>query len=587
MERATRRGLLAAAGSGAFATAGCLRRTRAVAGWDAPEQVSFRIRTVPADADPYALELARRVADWFTTAGIDTTVVPASRQEVARKTLLEREFDLFVGRLPGRVRRPDALYELCHSTYVNAAGWQNPFGYTNLTVDDLLTRQRTADGQRRREAVRRVQTTLAETQPFTVLAFPDEIRAAGSADYTGWESVGLDSPLGLFSLQSAGEESQTLRLVTTDARATVNLNPLAVEFRSTGVVTGSLYDPLGYVVGDRLLPWLAADWTFTGSDPPVAEIELRPDARWHDGEAITARDAAFTYRLLADTTLGDGGDRPAVPAPRFRAAAELVAGTTVLDERTLRVSFTDCAPAVAGRALTAPILPAHVWRDRTESASIAGVDFDAVTDALVTSNVPPVGSGPLRYEGNDPRKRLVLRRFEDHFLTNEPRTGLPARVGPPPFDRLEIRAVGSDEAAVGVVQSGEAGSMLTPAGSGVVPAIGRADDLQLVVERAGGPYVLGYNARRPHLTNPQVRNTLARLIDEARLVADVLDGYGAPAVGPLADTEWYPQALEWDGSNPVVPFLGSDGQLDTDRVRAAFREIGYRYDEERLVGGER
>ncbi|KPN31467.1 hypothetical protein SY89_02214 [Halolamina pelagica] len=43
---------------------------------------------------------------------------------------------------------------------------------------------------------------------------------------------------------------------------------------------------------------------------------------WHDDEALTAADVAFTYDLLADTTLGDGEDAD-VPSPEFRGSAAL------------------------------------------------------------------------------------------------------------------------------------------------------------------------------------------------------------------------------------------------------------------------
>jgi peptide/nickel transport system substrate-binding protein len=567
---------------------------RNLVGWQSPQQVGLQIKTLPADADPYALRLAREVSDWYRTAGIDATVVPMAEQELLRQTLLQNEFELFVMRLPDRFRDPDALYTLLHSRFADAPGWQNPFGYANLDVDELLERQRRVSGERRRDVLGRLQSTIARTQPFTVLTVPDSIRAARSDTYTNWRSVDLHSPLGYLGLEpttDAGtEEETTLRVATTDRRATTNLNPLSVEFRRNGTLTGLLYDPLGYVAGDELTPWLAETWGFRETDPPVARLRLREGLTWHDGEPLTATDVAFTYELLTDTTLGtdtDGEGAP-VPSPRFRGRSSLVDEVRVVDETTVEVGFVDADPTVAARAFTVPVLPGHVWSNRTEAAAVAGLDIGTVPEVLVTNNIPPVGSGPMRFVRNTPREGLVLERFGDHFLSRDDQDGdggLPDRIGSIPFDRLSVRVVGSDVTAVETVASGQADVTATPVGAATVPRIGRGADLELLVSQSEQPYILGYNTRQPHLNNPRVRNTLAGLIDGNHLTGKVLDGYGHPVVGPLWGTRWYPKALEWADGNPVTPFLGSDGEVDTQRVRAAFREAGYRYDDGQLVGG--
>lgn len=590
-----RRALLAALGAGGAAlTSGCLSRARNLVGWQPPQQVQLRIKTLPADADPYALRLARTVSAWFQAAGIDASVVPMAEQELLRQTLLRNEFELFVMRLPARFRNPDGLYTLLHSRFADDPGWQNPFGYANLDADELLEQQRRAGGERRRVALARLQSTLARTQPFTLLTVPDTIRAARSDTYTNWGAVDLTSPLGYLQLNPAAtgrdEDAPTLDVVSTDGRATTNLNPLSVEFRGDGVLTGLLYDQLGYAVDGAPRPWLAESWGFRAEDPPVARLRLREGLTWHDGEPLTAADVAFTYELLADTTLGtdtDGESAP-VPSPRFRGRSSLVDTVRVVDETTVDIRFVAADPAVAARAFTVPVLPAHVWSDRTDAAAVAGLDLGAVPEALVTNNIPPVGSGPLQFARNTPRERLVLERFDDHLLHREdgtPSGALPSTVGGAPFDRLTVQVVGSDATGIELVAEGAADVTGAAVGAGTVPRIGRGPDLDLLVSGSEQPYLLGYNTRRPHLNNPRVRHTLARLVDGDHLTEAVLDGYGRPAVGPLFGTRWYPERLSWSDGNPVTPFLGSDGTVDAQRARDAFRDAGYRYDDGQLVGG--
>lgn len=618
---ATRRRVLAGlAGGGAAATSGCIGRIRSVSGWESSSQVRLDIKTAPADGDPYALRIARQLRTWYRAAGIDARVTPMAEQELFRQVLLDREFDVFVARLPTRFRTPDSLYPLLHSRFVETPGWQNPFGYADLRVNDLLETQRRTTGDDRTGAVATLQREIARTQPFTVLAFPDDVRAVRADRFRGWRGADLRSPAGYLSLDRTGDGERattanasggttagtgssdrgTLRVATTDPRATANLNPLAVEFRRSGVITGLLYDGLGYETPRGTTePWLARSWAFAETDgPPVARVRLRPGTTWHDGTALTAADVAFTYDLLADTSLGaapaedgegttDGGGGP-VPAPRFQGRGSLVADAEAVDDRTVEFRFVDCEPAVAARAFTVPVFPEHVWMDRTDRASLGGIEFGPATEALVTNNIPPVGSGPLRFVRNTPGESLVLEPFPDHFLARRPAEELPRGLADAPaFDRLDVRVFGSGVSAVSVVADADADVTGTPVGAGTVVRIGRADDTALVVDGRSPPYVVGYNALRPPLTNPQFRQTLARLVDRQSLVREVFGGYARPTVSPLSTARWVPSDLRWDGEDPVTPFLGSGGTVDAERAREAFRTAGYSYDDGRLVRTDR
>ncbi|QCC48996.1 ABC transporter substrate-binding protein [Halobellus limi] len=579
-----------------------MRRARSIAGWDSMDPVSLRIKTLPADSDPYALHAARTITSWYRAAGIDAQVVPVSEEELLRQVLLNKNFDVFLVRMAARQRDPDALYGLLHSQFADARGWQNPFGYADLDVDEWLETQRRSTGDRRREAVAELQRSIARSQPFTVVGFPDEIRAARRGNYTNWQSANFRSPQGYLTLgrivegtaEGGDDADSVLRVVGTDRRATENLNPLSVEYRRSGVLTGLLYDAIGQPTPEGTTPWLAESWAFAESDDgPRATVRLRSDQTWHDGEPVTAEDVAFTYALLADTSLGSSegqdGETAAetrVPAPRFQGRIGLVDDVRTPAADRVVFQFGDCSPRVATRAFTVPVLPKHVWQDRTDAVSISGIEVGSATEALVTNNIPPVGSGPLRFVQNTPRESLHLEANESHFLFDDEGTGARPGVGPPAFDRLVLQVVGSDDAAVGVVADGGADVTGTPVGADTVPRIGRTADLGLLVQRSTSPYVVGYNTQTPPLTNPRFRHALARLIDRSHLAAEVFDGYVRPAVRLLEGTEWVPEELRWDGADPVTPFLGTEGEVDAARARTEFRDAGFQYEDGRLVRGQ-
>lgn len=596
-----RRTLLSAVGSGALAaTSGCLGRVRSMTGWQSPEQVSLDIKTVPVDADPNAVRITRLLSDWYERAGIETTVTPMEEQELLRDVLLNHDYDLFVFRAPPRFQEPDALYSLLHSKFAASRGWQNPFGYANLDVDDLLETQRRASDDTRKTAVADLQRTIAETNPFTVLAFPDEIRAARTDRYTNWRNTALRSPYGYLRVVHTGQDRNTdeedaeerpareLRVVATDKRPTENLNPIAVEFRGAGIFTGLIYDSLGYPTADGSVdPWLAETWSITSTPHgPRARIGLREDLSWHDGEPLTARDVEFTYRFLVDTTLNEGDEEAdPVPAPTYQGRTTLVESVEPVNDRTVDIQFVECNPTVASRALTVPVLPEHVWTERTNTVSVGGIEIGEATEAIVADNLPPVGSGPLRFVENVPRERLILERNDDHFLRRENESTPSAFKGGPAFDRLSVHAVGSDSTAVELVKQGDADITGTSLSPGVVPRIGRSKELDLLVDRSDSFYLVGFNTRDSPLANPRFRNALAHLVDKQHITRDVFDGYAKPVASPLDGTRWLPIDLKFVNKDPVTPFHGEAGELDVEAAQEALRDAGYRYDDGRLIEG--
>jgi len=579
----TRRSALAGLTGGLAATSGCLSRIRALVGRNRPTTVSLAIKTLPVDQDPYAIAIARRLAGWLDAAGIRTSVQPITAEELYRQTLVNHEFDVFVGQYPGSFADPDAFYSLLHSTYSVESGMQNPFGYTNLLMDDLLERQRRETGRQRTETVTRIQRRLVQVCPFLVVGFPNVIRAARTDRFTGWNGVFDPSPLNLLALNRTDESATRLRATTPDDRPMANLNPLMSSYRGPSDVTDLLYDALAYRYRGTLYPWAATNWEWTGEGPLELEVTLREGLQWHDGTRMTASDAAFTYRLLQDTSLGSLSE--SVPTFRFRGRSSLVESVTAVDDVTVRIQFDDCSRQTARRVLTVPVLPEHVWSDRTDKATVSGVDVGVTTtDALVTSNIEPVGSGPFEFTSVTQGQTLVLERFDDHFAATTEVTGLPSALAEgPAFDEFELQFVGSDASAVNLVANDEADVTALGVGPDLTSTIGRADDVSLNLDRSGAFYFVGFNTRRPPLTNPRFRNTLARLVDRETISEAVFDGYVDPAVSPLAGTPWLPSDLVWDRSEPVTEFLGTGGTVDSEQAREAFRAAGYRYNEQQRL----
>lgn len=588
----TRRAALGAAAGALGATGGCVQRMHNIADWRSGDRISLDIKTLPADADEAATSIARELAANLSAVGVDTKLVPMAESELYRDVLVNQEFDVYVAQFPGR-RDPDFLRPLLHSTFNEDIGWQNPFGFSDLDVDGLLDRQRTATGARRRSVVSRIQYEVVRKQPFGVIAFPDRVVAARHDRYDGWDRFAPDDPLSYLLLRDASRAdsaasttgsvpSDRLRVAVTDRRVTRNLNPITAEYPDDGAFTDLLYDPLARWHRGRIVPWMARSWTWAddgGSDGPTAAVRLREGIRWHDGRPVTASDVAFTYRFLADTLLGKR-ETP-VPSPRYHGRVSLVESVRALDERTVELSFRPCGRTVALRAFSVPVLPRRHWRPKASDPKLAGVEVsDAPSEALVWNNPSPVGSGPLRFRRSVTDELLLLSRFDDHFLHrdggSEATRQLPGGV---PFRELSARVVPSSAAAVELVAVDRTDATAVSVNLDVVPEIGRYDDVRLHTSPARSFYHIGFNARKAPTTNPRFRRTVARLLDNDHLVEQVFAGYATPAVSPLANSQWLASGLEWAADDHELPFLGSRGELDVERAREAFRRVGYRYDD--------
>jgi len=145
----------------------------------------------------------------------------------------------------------------------------------------------------------------------------------------------------------------------------------------------------------------SADEPFTGYGLIAETIEwprdrswvifhIRPEARWHDGTAITAEDVAWSF----ETLVSQGN-------PQYRFYYGAVAAVEALDAARVRFTFSESnnreLPLIVGQL---PILPKHYWATR---------DFGA------TTLDPPLGSGPYQIRDFEAGRFTIRERVEDYW----------------------------------------------------------------------------------------------------------------------------------------------------------------------------
>ncbi|TVP51470.1 MAG: ABC transporter substrate-binding protein [Halomonas sp.] len=136
------------------------------------------------------------------------------------------------------------------------------------------------------------------------------------------------------------------------------------------------------------------------------EFDLRPEARFQDGEPVTAYDVVFTLNLLRE----EGN-------PFYASYYAGVEDVIALSEHQVRFTFNDTEsrelPLIVAQL---PILPRHYWEPR---------DFTA------TTLVAHPGSGPYRISEVDPGRRIVYQRDDNYWGKD-----LPVNIGRYNIDRL-------------------------------------------------------------------------------------------------------------------------------------------------------
>jgi peptide/nickel transport system substrate-binding protein len=579
---ASRRAVLAGTTGAVAATSGCLGEIRNLAGREPIDQLSLRISTMPATDDPYAIRIANHLAGNLEQSGIDVMVDPMSPDVLRRETLVNHDFDIYVDKYPSGGNL-DELRSMLYSAYGQESGWQNPFGFSDLDIDELLDEQRTSDLDERIELGKELQRRVVKHQPFTVVCFPDRIGATRTDRFEGWPDDGLTGATEYLQLGRVGE-SGTVELLLGNEQITRNRNPIAVEHRDRGDFVGLLYDPLVRRTDDvaaEPIPWLARsiEWHEGGR---TATVRLR-ETPWHDGERVTAEDVAFTYQFLTDTSLGRV-DTP-VPTPMNRGRLSLVKNVRVQDDDVLQIEFTTANQSLARRGLGVPILPEHVWRQRAGPADLIGVELsERTTEALVTPNEEAIGSGPFRFEAATADESLSLVRFDGHFVHADRTEQIPVEVAEDGIDRIEFTVSPSDDATVELLVENEADASVDGIQASVVPRIVRSDGISLAIATSPEFYHVGYNCRQSPMTDPRFRRIVARHLDRGFLIETSLGGYGTPTELPIRE-QWIPEGFRWNGE-ASLPFLGDEGELDVETAREAFREAGYQYDEERLIRRE-
>lgn len=247
-------------------------------------------------------------------------------------------------------------------------------------------------------------------------------------------------------------------------------------------------------------PRLASKFLFS-ADGKTLDLELQPEARWHDDRPFSASDVLATFAIVQHKH--SGADQKSDLASVTKVEA--------VSTHAVRLHLSQPAPYLLQALAHLTIWPAHL---------LAGVDPGALGQRPFVR--APIGTGPYRFASWQSGVEIVLTRAPKYWGK------------PPSIERLRFVIVRDRGVALSLVERGELDVLwrLPP---------GRRDEVLAEPKLAGATvfewtprayYFVVYNLRSPLLADVRVRRAIDMLIDRQRFSQVAFGGRAPLATGP-------------------------------------------------------
>ena len=260
-------------------------------------------------------------------------------------------------------------------------------------------------------------------------------------------------------------------------------------------------EPLVSVGWDGRPVYRLAESVTESKDGTFLTVMLRPDARFHNGERVTAKVVAE----LLTKKLGDPDQLSDISA--IEAASER--------ELTIKLNRPNSFKAV-----------------------------DLFDYAVEDDSRPQLRTGPFRVASLAPR--VELESFKEYYQ------------GTPSVDRVEIKFFSTQRGALTAMMRGEV-NFLHEVSRESISFIEDGGDIRAYPLLRPFTVPLVFNQKHPILGRREVRIALNEAIDRAEVVANGMRGYGQPADGPFWPHHWaYPGGVHAQAYNPKAAALRLD-----------------------------
>lgn len=323
----------------------------------------------------------------------------------------------------------------------------------------------------------------AEAPPLPAMAMHGDPKYG--PDYTHFDYVNPDAPKG-----------GTLKLSAIGSFD--SLNPFIVKGTpAAGLVylgQGLVYDALMEQSYDEPFSMycLLCETVERAPDNTWIAFNLRPEAKWHDGQPITADDVVWSFNAFMDKG-----------SPFFKAyyndVKDAVAESPTRVKFIFKTGENSELPLIISQIA---VLPKHYWEQ-------PGRDFGS------TSLTPPLGSGPYKFGTITPGRSIEYVRVPDYWGKD-----LPVNKGRFNFDRIAYDYYRDADVALEAFLAGqydvrEENTAKLWATAYDTPQVksGKIIKSEIAHTRPQGMQGFIYNIRRPVFQDRKVREALAYAFD--------------------------------------------------------------------------
>lgn len=347
---------------------------------------------------------------------------------------------------------------------------------------------------------------------------------------------------------SGGGGDGVLRIGATASIDT--LNPFQSDSDYSSVSYQYLYPHLvEYDENLDLVPSFATDWE-TSKDGRTWTFHTVPDAKWSDGEPLTAKDAAFTMTMMLDYQDG--------PTALLAGLVQHLESAKATDDNTLVLKYRSPVANVLAQMQGLHILPEQVWGPLATGAGAKISTFQ--------NPVPIVAGGPFTMTKYS-KDQLAL------FAANPNWWGDPK----PSIDGFGLQFFANDDAMIQALKSGQLdmiGEATPPTAIDALESAGMkvltGDSLTFMT------FIINTNPQKTdhhELLDPKVREAMEYATDRQQIIDTAWLGQavpGASIVQPASgwnDPSIQPLPFDLDKANQLLDQAGL--RVGTDGIRVA------------------
>jgi len=295
----------------------------------------------------------------------------------------------------------------------------------------------------------------------------------------------------------------------------------------------------------KLQPEVATEWSFADGDKTMT-FKLDKDARWHDGQPLTARDVAYTLSMAMHPATGSRYRSlmtAVVGYEEYGKGAASVPGLEVRDPQTLVIKTTRPSPELLTAVLPmVAIMPEHVLKD---------VAPEKLREHPQLNFGKVVGSGAYKLASVGDRQFLELERWNEYWGKK------------PQIERIVGRNL-DGPAQVALLEKGELHLAGSFHGSPVdVERLRKAADLREIKQAGNIPNNLSFNVKKPYLSDKRVRQAVSYAIDRELIASKVMKGLFVP----------YQTRFGYPWLQPIQGF--QEYKFDQARARQLLKDASY------------